>query len=69
MFHESYGCDTGCCGHVIQVDGDDRRFEFDHAYDEDPRKFAERLVREELGDAHVVDLDWEHCIVYDGGFC
>ena len=36
VYHETYGCDTGCCGHVIKLSGcenpDDNHssFEFDH---------------------------------------
>jgi hypothetical protein len=69
VFHASYGCDTGCCGHVVAVDGDEGQHYFDHAYDETPREFAERLVREECGEAHVADLDWENSEIYDGGSC
>jgi hypothetical protein len=27
--------------------------------------FAEGLVREEFGEEHVADLDWENCMVSD----
>ena len=23
VFHRYYGCDTGCCGHAVMVDGDE----------------------------------------------
>ena len=70
--HAYYGCDTGCCGHVIEVEGEDieslgtflSRFHFAHPYG-NPRAFAERLIREELGEEHVKDLDWENCEVLD----
>lgn len=66
VFHASYGCDTGCCGHVVQVDGEDaERFAFEHPYGDDPRHFAEALVRKALGDEHVADLDWENCVISD----
>jgi hypothetical protein len=64
VFHSPYGCDTGCCGHVVQL-GDTEKFEFTHPYGEDPRKFAEELVRDVLGDEHVKDLDWENSTIYD----
>lgn len=64
--HASYGCETGCCGHIVEVD-DERvgEFVFDHPYGDDPRAFAERLVCEQLGEEHVADLDWENSVVVD----
>ena len=48
VYHQSYGCDTGCCGHVIEVDGEvEGEFEFAHPrHDEDYKDFARRLVAE-----------------------
>lgn len=69
VYHDTYGCDTGCCGHVIEIDGATERFEFNHPNwtreggAEDPRAFAERFVREEFGDEHVADLDWDACSI------
>jgi len=67
--HGGYGCDTGCCGHWVECDQPPRKrgFHFDHAYhdDETPQQFAERLIRETFGDAHVADLDWENCQVVE----
>lgn len=64
VYHSYYGCDTGCCGHVVAV-GDKEKFYFDHPYGEDPRTFAEALVRQECGEAHVADLVWDECEIYD----
>ena len=68
VFHSGYGCDTGCCGHYVVMETDDKpaqqsRFDFSHPYGEDPRKFAEDLVRDEFGEEHVKDLDWDNCTV------
>jgi len=69
VYHTSYGCDTGCCGHVVENDDDDamdRRFHSSHpSYGEDPFTFAQDLVRDEFGDEHVADLDWENCLILD----
>lgn len=74
--HTGYGCDTGCCGHVVYVD-DERvgDFQFSHpwfdeglkgeARDSAAREFAEEVVREVLGDEHVADLDWDDCLIVD----
>lgn len=65
VLHSYYGCDTGCCGHVIEVDDDTMvdSFHFAHPNGEDPRSFAESLVREHFGEDHVKDLDWENCFI------
>jgi hypothetical protein len=71
VYHRGYGCDTGCCGHAIEVIGtqgesDEACFEFDHPRaDESPRQFAERMIRRHLGDKHVADLDWDNCMIAD----
>lgn len=72
VYHGSYGCDTGCCGHYIEVDckdgpgsGSKQRFDFGHPYDGNLRKYAEDLVREKFGEEHVKDLDWENCVITD----
>lgn len=73
--HASYGCDTGCCGHIIEVDDEEvGGFYFSHPHTPDGtpaereaayRRFAEELVRDELGEEHVADLDWEDCVIVD----
>jgi hypothetical protein len=65
VVHAGYGCDSGCCGHVLVIDGIEDRFQFLHPYGEDPRAWAEAFLRDQLGDEHVSDLDWAHCDVRD----
>lgn len=65
VFHSSYGCDTGCCGHVVELDDGQRQFVFTHPYDEAPLDFAKELVEETFGEEHVADLDWEACMIVD----
>lgn len=65
VMHSSYGCETGCCGHVILVGDDDKLFTFDHPFGQDPRQWAEELITEELGPGHVADLDWKNSVVFD----
>jgi hypothetical protein len=75
VLHRGYGCDTGCCGHVIEVNGKEQfeTFDFVHPFismlgnpnADDSKKWAEDFVRDKLGDAHVADLDWENCEVSD----
>lgn len=73
--HAYYGCETGCCGHVVEVKLEpgevlprkfqNRMFDFTHPYGEDQRAFAEQMVRSECGEEHVKDLDWDNCYVLD----
>lgn len=75
VYHTSYGCDSGCCGHTVELQ-DDERFEFTHppyippsasveVRDRVYREFAEDLVREVFGEEHVADLDWGECWIVD----
>lgn len=70
VYHAGYGCDSGCCGHYVELEKDDltteREFEFDHPWDEDRLEFAKRLIEESFGLEHVKDLDWENSEVSDG---
>ena len=68
IYHSLFGCETGCCGHVVELeDGDNSRsrFFFEHPYDGDFRKFAEELVRKEFGEKRIKDLDWDNCVIVD----
>ena len=61
VYHGSYGCDTGCCGHWIEVENGETKFTFDHPYDGDHLEFAKKLIEEEFGKDHCHDLDWKRC--------
>lgn len=64
VYHSTYGCETGCCGHVVEFsDGSKGKFKFTHPYGTNPREFAEQLVRNTFGEEHVKDLDWGNCEV------
>ncbi len=67
VYHSHYGCDTGCCGHIVELDDGRDRFEFSHppSRKEDVREWAEGLVRDAFGEEHVKDLDWENCEIVD----
>lgn len=64
VYHDYYGCDTGCCGHTIEM-GDKSKFLFDHPYCKDFREWAEEIVASTFGAEHVADLDWENCVIFD----
>jgi hypothetical protein len=73
VFHDSYGCETGCCGHVVEAtDGSWQKFDFDHPYTDDADAqrvwavdFAQAEVVRHFGEGHVADLDWDNCIISD----
>lgn len=64
VYHSRYGCHTGCCGHVVEVDGHRvGRFVFDHPDGKEARQWATNFAQ-----AHVMDfspecydtVDWEN---------
>ena len=65
VYHAYYGCDTGCCGHIVRLNDDDRleRFEFDHGYGKaTPRDFARRLAHDVIARYHpdcLASIDWD----------
>lgn len=69
VLHQEYGCDTGCCGHVVQVDGAlVGYFDFGHPYDRSKdsiEEYVRELVTKHCGADHVKDIDWAGCIVLD----
>lgn len=63
VYHASYGCDTGCCGHIVQLDEKDGKFNFDHPYGGDHAAFVRELVTDEFGEEHCKDIDWDGCVI------
>ena len=61
VLHSMYGCESGCCGHIIEVDGVRSEFTFSHPNGDEHLAFAKQLVEDKFGTEHVADLDWEHC--------
>ena len=67
IVHDTYGCDSGCCGHRVETQTGDQRyfkFEFNHAdgsSEDDVRSFAEKLV----GTENLDDVDFEASTIYD----
>ena len=76
VYHRMYGCETGCCGHAIEVDDEELKgsLEFDHPYDlykfRDDREeakhiqeFVKDMVRQQMGEDHIKDIDFDECLV------
>jgi len=60
VFHSLYGCDTGCCGHRVEIKDDggnvNSAFEFTHPWSEDVAGWA-RSVAED-----VIGREWPDCL-------
>jgi hypothetical protein len=72
VYHAGHGCETGCCGHVIQTEDEQKRgpFAFDHPDPGDDKlQWAKDLVTKHLGAEHVADLDWDQCMIVDDDEC
>lgn len=61
VYHSYYGCDTGCCGHIVEIDGKrEGGFNFGHPHTKQSLlEFAKEVVEQELGKNHCKDLDWD----------
>lgn len=62
IVHRPYGCDCGCCGHSIEVDGVEKAFALCEHPDEkdDLEKWARELVSYHLTDADLEGVDLDH---------
>lgn len=73
VFHDFYGCETGCCGHTVELtlpDGKTKeQFDFAHpGWKKDAgewaREHAEDVIRRRWPDC-VDSIDWESMDVED----
>lgn len=67
VLHTEYGCDTGCCGHIVEVEdletGKEHQssFEFTHPYGEDFKQWAIELAQKYIKKKHphcYDSIDW-----------
>lgn len=70
VYHRPYGCETGCCGHAVELTGGAvtgaEKFEFAHPHGDDvgtwARALAEDVIRGEWPEC--IDLiDWDSMVV------
>lgn len=62
VYHAFYGCETGCCGHRIEVDSKDVAFEFIHPYGRDAKEWALEFARSTLATERpecLATIDWD----------
>ena len=59
VYHGYYGCETGCCGHIVEITDEDgkskKQFEFSHPYGDDAKQYAIDLAKS------VVSHQWPKC--------
>lgn len=67
IIHRGYGCDCGCCGHAIEIDGVEKAFGLtdhpdpDHVTaPESVEAWAKEFVSYQLTDEELEDVDLEH---------
>ena len=59
VYHSYYGCDTGCCGHVVELEDGRERFEFDHPDAGKVREFVEAVIKSEWPEC-LESIDWNN---------
>jgi len=71
VFHKMHGCETGCCGHVIELDGGREHFEFFSHPDEGKseedikvwaRDLAERTISKKWPEC-LKSIDWDNMVI------
>lgn len=72
VYHREYGCESGCCGYAVRVDGHeiDRSFDFDHPTGESElREFARVRLTECLSKEEFEKLDFENSVIVKEAGC
>lgn len=67
VLHGYYGCDTGCCGHFVELEDSDGKvtessFDFSHPYGDDFKEWATNLAQEYVRKKHpdcYDSIDWD----------
>ena len=60
VLHAYYGCDTGCCGHMVEVDGEtvSGSFDFGHYSKDDEEALREYVLQHVPKECHD-SIDWD----------
>lgn len=70
VFHSYYGCETGCCGHVVEIvdHDDDGVFEFAHPRDKtEAVELAKSAIRQRWPECFDT-IDWS-TLEFEEGSC
>ena len=76
VLHAYYGCDTGCCGHILEIDDEEyyASFQFGHAdkserIDDEFKKWVCKWVRHYVPKACLDSIDWDSVEFDDMSWC
>lgn len=61
VYHSYFGCDTGCCGHVLEIDDTRVDFDFMHSYNGLTREAAIELAKQTIAQTDpkcLSSIDW-----------
>jgi hypothetical protein len=61
VLHSYYGCETGCCGHIVELDGKEYRGSFDFMHSdsiEDAKEYAKDYIASNHPSC-VDSIDWD----------
>ena len=70
VVHDSYGCESGCCGHKIYgYDEDEKKiwtseFHFLHPYGDDTNVFINEMVHDEFPNGIPI-INFDDCCILD----
>lgn len=63
VYHSYYGCETGCCGHVLELEGEQvGQFDFFHRYEGLSKEEVIEEVKTEIKKYHpecLDSIDWD----------
>jgi len=58
VLHAYYGCDTGCCGHILEIDDEEEYSTFEFGHPDSVEKLREYILKHVPKECHE-SIDWE----------
>jgi len=63
VYHTTYGCDTGCCGHILELDEKSvGEFDFMHSFDGLTKEEVIELAKSQISKHYpecLDSIDWD----------
>lgn len=67
VLHTTYGCDTGCCGHFVEMQDENGKvtetsFQFTHPHGDDFKEWATEFAQKEIKKKYPTcydSIDWD----------
>lgn len=69
VLHSYYGCESGCCGHVVELNDEELRgsFDFMHCEDKEEAKEFAKSFLEKHNPECLASIDWDTFEFLEGG--